>query len=237
MSLVITVFWNLVGLLAILGAIAFLIGLLDQRSVSNQRWVDPESRRDRTPQSGTSPEQASRTESNPESAASPSARPTDRRAAEIDQPQIPLATSLTVSEVIDPAASPVAVEAPEGQEERGDILISEAMAPGEPRAVANAHHALNLLEEMDQLEESNHSEKLEHLSQYLNDPDSLKRLASVVALNQLAHESQGQNRLETVSLLNRFTSDADPQVRLQAATALSQIRLPDMGAIAQDTAE
>jgi hypothetical protein len=115
------------------------------------------------------------------------------------QAEIPLATSLKISEVVEPATS---IE---------PSLFSEPQS--------EEHHAVPVLEEVEQLEEF--EETLNQLAGKAIDPDHLMRLAVAVELGELAEKGQVNDRL--ISLLSTLLEDADLEVRVQAGASLAMI--------------
>lgn len=109
------------------------------------------------------------------------------------QVEIPLATSLKISDVVEPAA----------------LIESTSEAP---------HHTHPVLEveQLEQLEET-----LNQLTARVVDPDRLMRLAVAVELGELAKQEQAVDRV--IALLNQLMEDADVEVRVQAGTALAMI--------------
>lgn len=111
----------------------------------------------------------------------------------ITEPEIPLATSLKISDVVD-----------------SDLSIESK--PEE-------HHAYSVLNEVGQLEHID--EKLSQLEHQATNSDHLMRMAAAVELGELA--KQGQEIDRVVALLNQLTQDADLEVRVQAGTSLAMV--------------
>ncbi|MGG6265299.1 hypothetical protein ACQ4M3_13820 [Leptolyngbya sp. AN03gr2] len=110
--------------------------------------------------------------------------------AEVD---IPLATSLKISDVVD-----------------SDLSIGSK---------SEEHHSHSVFEEIEQLEHID--EKLNRLQHQAAESDHLMRLAAAVELGELAKQGQSHDRV--VTLLNQLTQDADLEVRVQAGTSLAMI--------------
>lgn len=110
------------------------------------------------------------------------------------QAEIPLATSLKISDVVEPNAI--------------DEFTSETV-----------HHAQPVLEEVEQLEQLD--ENLNQLATRVIDPDRLVRLAVAVELGELAKRGQSVDRV--VALLNQLIEDADVEVRVQAGASLAML--------------
>ncbi len=111
----------------------------------------------------------------------------------ISEPDIPLATSLRISDVVD-----------------SDLSIESK--PEE-------HHAYSVLDEVGQLEHID--EKLSQLEHQATNSDHFMRMAAAVELGELA--KQGQEIDRVVALLNELTQDADLEVRVQAGTSLAMV--------------
>jgi len=111
----------------------------------------------------------------------------------IAEPEIPLATSLKISDVVE-----------------SDLSI-------EPKA--EEHQVYSVLDEVEQLEHT--GEKLSQLEHQATNSDHLMRLAVAVELGELA--KQGYEIDRVVALLNQLTQDADLEVRVQAGASLSMI--------------
>lgn len=109
-------------------------------------------------------------------------------------PDIPLATSLRISEVIEPSL--------------------ETDSPPEA-----THHSQPVLAELEQLEQV--EETLNQLTSKVIDPDPFMRLAVAVELGELAKRGQAVDRV--VTLLNRLIEDADLEVRVQAGASLAML--------------
>jgi hypothetical protein len=110
------------------------------------------------------------------------------------KPEIPLATSLRISDVVEPELS----------------IESTSDTP---------HHAQPVLEEVEQLEQL--EETLNQLAARAIDPERLMRLAVAVELGELAKRGQAVDRV--VALLNQLMEDADVEVRVQAGASLAMV--------------
>lgn len=110
------------------------------------------------------------------------------------QAEIPLATSLKISDVVDPELS----------------VESTSEAP---------HHTQPVLEEVEQLEHLENT--LNQLAIRVIDPDRLMRLAVAVELGELAKQGHSVDRV--VALLNQLMEDADVEVRVQAGASLAMV--------------
>ncbi|MBW4443416.1 MAG: hypothetical protein KME10_19725 [Plectolyngbya sp. WJT66-NPBG17] len=113
----------------------------------------------------------------------------------IAEAEIPLATSLRISDVVD-----------------SDLSIESK---------PEAHHAYSVLEEVDQLEHID--EKLSNLERQATDSDHLMRMAAAIELGELA--KQGQEIDRVVALLNQLTQDADLEVQVQAGASIAMIQV------------
>ncbi|GAP98479.1 hypothetical protein [Leptolyngbya sp. NIES-2104] len=111
----------------------------------------------------------------------------------IAEPEISLATSLRISDVVD-----------------SDLLIESK---------PEAHHAYSVIDEVGQLD--HFDDRLRQLQHQATDSDHLVRLSVAVELGELA--KQGQAIDQVVALLNQLTQDADLEVRVQAGTALAMV--------------
>lgn len=129
-----------------------------------------------------------------------------------------LATSLPVSEVVQPEADGVA----------HPVGMTEAETVHPASAAPQAAHTL--LEEISQLGRSGGVEQIEQLAQHLHHPDTVVRVAIAFALGELAERQQGQNLAAIVPLLNELSQDADSQVKLQALAAMGRVQLADVSA-------
>lgn len=112
---------------------------------------------------------------------------------------IPLATSLTVSEVVHPSET--------------EPQIDLGIAHPAPAQEAHEHHA-SVVEELSHLEHD--SEKLDQLAQQAQHPDGNVRIVVAAELGEFA--AQGNDR--AIAVLNQLSQDVDPQVRVQAAASL-----------------
>ncbi len=110
---------------------------------------------------------------------------------------IPLATSLTVSEVVHPSET----------EPQIDLGITQ-------HAPAHESHHASVVEEVTHLEHD--GEKLEQLAQQANHSDGNVRIVVAAELGEFA--AQGNER--AIAILNQLSQDVDPQVRVQAAASL-----------------
>ncbi|MCU0552651.1 MAG: sister chromatid cohesion protein PDS5 [Leptolyngbya sp. Prado105] len=110
------------------------------------------------------------------------------------QAEIPLATSLKISDAISPAAS----------------IESDSAPP---------HHVRPVIEEIGHLDQV--EETLNHLAGKVFDPDPLMRLAVAVELGELAKRGEAVDRV--IALLNGLMKDTDLEVRVQAGTSLAMI--------------
>ncbi len=137
-------------------------------------------------------------------------------ATEAETPQeldLPLAASLTVSEVVHPAVSEdVPIQIPD--------VVDNPIASDD---TSEQHDRPNLLQEIAHLEQFDHHQKIAQLAQYVGHPDPIARAAAVSALGDLAKKSHGSDREEAIALLNQFIHDADNHVRVQAAAALGEM--------------
>lgn len=133
------------------------------------------------------------------------------------QPDIPLAASLTVTEVV----NPLEVE-PTVALQSSDSGIQAAPSSEDSLEQHPAHH--NLLQEIAQLEPG-HQNQIDHLARYIRHSDNVTRAAAAFALGELGAKTQGKELEQIVSILNQFNEDANPQVRLQAVTALGKAQL------------
>lgn len=111
----------------------------------------------------------------------------------IAEPEIPLATSLRISDVVE-----------------SDLSIESK---------PETHHAYSVIEEVGQLEHAD--ERLTRLQHQATDSDHLMRLAVAVELGELAKQGQSIDRV--VTLLNQLVQDADLEVRVQAGASLAMI--------------
>lgn len=130
-------------------------------------------------------------------------------------PEIPLAASLTVTELVHPPEVEPALQ----------LADAETQAPPSLEDALEQHPAHhNLLQEIAQLDDSSHHNRISHLARYIDHSDSVMRAAAAFALGELGATTQGQELEEMVAMLNQFTEDANPQVRLQAVTALEKVQ-------------
>lgn len=129
-----------------------------------------------------------------------------------------LATSLSVSELVQSEAEGVAHQVSQADE---GAFHPSATAPQE-------HHTL--LEEIAQLGRAGQIEQIEQLAHHVHNPDSVVRVAVAFALGEIAERHQGNSLDAIVPLLNELSQDTDSQVRLQALAAIGRIQLPDVSA-------
>jgi hypothetical protein len=111
----------------------------------------------------------------------------------ITEADIPLATSLRISDVVD-----------------SDLSIESK---------PETRHHYSVIDEVGQLE--HFDERLNQLQNQATDSDHLMRLAVAVELGELAKQGQSIDRV--VALLNQLTQDADLEVRVQAGTSLAMV--------------
>jgi hypothetical protein len=143
--------------------------------------------------------------------------------------EVPLAASLTVSELVQP--SPVgASEASEGiQATEGDSAPPIAPAKSQP---LDNHEPYDVLEEIAQLGRGE-TQQIDRLARYIDHPDSDVRVAVAFALGELAASRQGKGVEEAVPLLSSLSEDANLKVRLQAVIALGKIQSPIVAPLLQ----
>ncbi|MBW4538935.1 MAG: HEAT repeat domain-containing protein [Myxacorys chilensis ATA2-1-KO14] len=125
---------------------------------------------------------------------------------------IPLATSLTLSEVVDPV-SPKKIAIPD--------LYPDY--PLEFEQQAHSHHAPDVLQEITQLDHQSKKDQIAHLAEYVQHPDSVLRVAIASTLGGLLSNTQGDDRQAAIALLTRLSQDADSHVRVQAAASLGEL--------------
>lgn len=126
---------------------------------------------------------------------------------------LPLATSIPLSEVVNPLATTAPVE-----------ITPLVDAPNtEPISEELAHSSLSVLAEIAQLDHVQPIEAMEQLVQYLDHPDSVMRTALASVLGELAINRQGQNIDQIMTMLNALTTDANLQVKTEAMAALGRI--------------
>lgn len=130
----------------------------------------------------------------------------------------PLATSLSVKDVVEPQTQIPSVQYPEpGAGDTAQIPLDEAM-PG------NGHSdRQTVLEEINHMGETGQGEAIAQISRHVEDPDHLVRTAVASALGELATHLQGPRREEAVAHLHHLSQDASPEVRVEAAAALSRL--------------
>ena len=123
---------------------------------------------------------------------------------------VPFAASLSVSDLIPTDASQAS----------GDRLEDV-----DPAANSSTAHDLphGLIEEIAELGRSGAPDRLTTLLQHADHPDYLVRVATAVALGELASHHQGQLVDDSVACLNQLLADADLQVRTEAAAALGRL--------------
>lgn len=114
----------------------------------------------------------------------------------LPESEITLATSLRISDVVEP---------PEVE-----MHLSNATTPEE-------HHAYSVMEEVGQIDQI--EEKLNQLAHQATDSNHLVRLAAAVELGEIA--KQGHEIDRVVALLDQLTHDADLEVRSQAGASLA----------------
>lgn len=125
---------------------------------------------------------------------------------------IPLATSLTLSEVVDPV-HPKTITIPD-------------LYPGYPLEAeqqSQTHHTPDVLQEITQLDHREKKDQIAHLAQYVQHPDSVLRVAIASALGGLLPQTEGDDRHAAIALLNHLSQDVDSQVRVQAAASLGEL--------------
>ncbi|NDJ16590.1 HEAT repeat domain-containing protein [Myxacorys almedinensis] len=127
-------------------------------------------------------------------------------------PSFLLATSLTISESLDESLHPEKLTIPD--------LYPDY--PVEAESPTHAHHAPDVLQEIAQLEQVEPNERIAHLAQHLQHPDSALRGAIAATLGELFPKTHGSDRQELIRILTQLSQDANVQVRVQAAAALGK---------------
>lgn len=146
-----------------------------------------------------------------------SSSPTELSADSESLPELSLAASLTVTELLHPPETDLSISL---DPTSGDIEITPSS-----ETLKQVHDRPNLLAELAQLEHSGHHEQIAHLSRYTQHSDSVMRATAAFALGELADKTQGQETAEIAALLQQFTQDANPQVRSQAIAAMGKLQL------------
>jgi HEAT repeats len=120
-----------------------------------------------------------------------------------------LAASLTVTEVLHPSEVDVSIHHSHNTSEESLETVP----------------AVNLLDEIEALDHSDHHGQITHLSRYIKHSDSVMRSAAVFALGELLAKCDRAEMEEISALLHQFSQDPNSQVRLQSATALGKMQL------------
>jgi hypothetical protein len=127
----------------------------------------------------------------------------------VSSDSVPLATSLTVSELLS-----------SGEGENAKVQNLHADDPLETGERTLAHSTSSVLEEITRLEQAESKERIAQLAQFIDHPDTALRVAIAATLGELAAKTQGDDRQALITLLNHLTQDVDMQVRVQAAASL-----------------
>jgi hypothetical protein len=127
----------------------------------------------------------------------------------VSSDSVPLATSLTVSELLS-----------SGEGENAKVQNLHADNPLETGERTLAHSTSSVLEEITRLEQAESKERIAQLVQFMDHPDTALRVAIAATLGELAAKTQGDDRQDLIALLNRLNQDVDMQVRVQAAASL-----------------
>lgn len=133
------------------------------------------------------------------------------------EPDLSLAASLPVHELIHPAAQSNASDGVELHLDNADFVQLE-VEPAQP--VAPEHQSV--LAEISQLNDPDTGETIAQLQQFLNDPNDMVRVAIVFKLEEIAAQ-QGEKAAEAKEMLMQLSQDANPDVRTQATLALTKI--------------
>lgn len=126
---------------------------------------------------------------------------------------LPLATAVPLSEVVNPADTTPPIEIDLGTAHHSTVAPSE-------HQVDSPHHVLT---EIAQLDQEALPDPMAQLGQYLDHPDSLMRSALASVLGEMAIKRQGHNVEQILTALNTLTTDANLQVRTEAMAALGRI--------------
>lgn len=127
-------------------------------------------------------------------------------------PDVPLATSLSVGDVV----QPLDVEIPPIR----DAIAGEQSSPDETDAATSNHPTvLEEIAELGRAEQQGY--ELDRLAQQLHHPDSEVRVAVAFALGELAARRSPNHLTEIIHLLNQLNQDTDLLVRQQATAILA----------------
>lgn len=130
---------------------------------------------------------------------------------------VPLAVSLTVSELMHPQTEEVTV--PDLIPTDPELREIQQTAEEKPEAADRP----GLIAEIAQLEQPHSESILSHVLQSLDHSDSTVRVAAVFELGELAAKHPGQINQDVIDRLNHLSQDADADVRSQAILALSKL--------------
>jgi hypothetical protein len=151
-------------------------------------------------------------------------RPMAAPASIVEQPvplesemDVPLAVSLTVSELMHPQTEEVTV--PNLIPADSEIREIQQAAEEKPEVADRP----SLIAEIAQLEQPHSENILSHVLQSLDHSDSTVRVAAVFELGELAAKHPGQINQDVIDRLNHLSQDADADVRSQAILALSKL--------------
>lgn len=218
--------------LTVLALLAIVSAIGSASRVHRQRVLQP-----KTTSSGTAAMRSARDfassdrlstpiDQNSKQKSSTSDLPSNRSATNLAEslaalPKVSLATSLTVSETIHPTTAEPSL----AKSGISSSTLEEAANSPEAK-LDNPHVSHNLLQEIQHLEQAGWRAQITYLSKYLEQPDSVLRVAATFALGELASKSHGQELEELGSILLQLSHDANAHVRSQAATALARIPCP-----------
>lgn len=204
------------SVLSVLAILAVIAAIGSASKVQRKRASQPSSTvpsKPATPAKSSDLPQPAEVKSEPSSSSTVPSPARDPMAEELAEsilemtPDLPLAASLLVSKVVNPPENELGVQ-----------LDRPNLSEDTPDA-APAHHGANLLAEIAELD-AQPSDRIAHLSQFVEHPDSIMRVSAAYALGELAAQTQGSAKENIIALLVRLSQDVDPQVRVQAASAL-----------------
>ncbi|MGI0484039.1 hypothetical protein ACN4EK_01310 [Pantanalinema rosaneae CENA516] len=148
----------------------------------------------------------------PDRALAPEFRPSVTPSELPPELEVTLATSLPLSEVVNPAETTMPSVA------MNNLVAGEPAASEEP-----SHSPQDVLAEIAQLDQAESMESLDQLTQYLDHPDSVMRSALASVLGELAIKRQGQHLDQIITMLNTLATDTNLQVKTKAMAALGRI--------------
>ncbi len=131
---------------------------------------------------------------------------------------LPLAVSLSVSELVHPKTRSHSTEQPD----LDSILPDSAGAELEAAKPTSPEHQ-SVLAEVSQLDTLDSEDAIAQFQRHLNHPDDIVRAAIVFEFGETAAQYQGAKAAEAKAVLMQLNQDPNPNIRTQVVLALAKI--------------